>query len=184
MSKTTNEMLADISKEIGVDEDKLSHLAKLAIAQDHEERGIRLLEEKLKEAKASLQKIKTETIPDFMDEIGIESFTTSGGMTIKVEPFYQCSIPKARKDEAFRWLSENDYEDLIKVAISLSFGKSEYEIAVEVARKLDAMGYPCVPVLQVHPMTLKGWVRMMSEEGNEFPMDLFGAYIGRTTKIK
>lgn len=184
MSETVNEMLADISKEVGVDDDKLATLSRLANNQVAEEEGIKLIEEQLKEAKARLQKLKTETIPEFMDEVGIESFTTSGGATVKVEPFYQCSIPKARKDEAFSWLSQHGYEDLIKVSVGLSFGKSQYAEACELARTLDELGYPCIPVLNVHPMTLKGWVRMMAEEAEEFPLDLFGAFIGRNTKIK
>jgi hypothetical protein len=184
MSETINEMLADISQEIGVDDDKLSTLAKLAQRQEAMEKAIADTEQLIKERKAELQKLKTETIPDFMDEVGIESFVTSSGRQIKVEPFYQCSIPKDRKDEAFKWLTEHGYEDLIKVNVGVTFGKSQYEEACELSRTLDELGYPVVPVLNVHPMTLKGWVRNMSEEGEEFPLDLFGAFIGRTTKLK
>ena len=184
MSETLNEMFADISKEIGVDDDNLATLSAYAIEQAGIEDSIAQLEEQLKARKGELQKLKTEIIPDFMDEVGMESFTLSSGATIKVEPFYQCSIPKDRKDEAFKWLTDNGYEDLIKVGVTFSFGKSQYDEAVELCRVLDELGYSTVPVLSVHPMTLKGWVRMMAEEAEEFPLDLFGAFIGRTTKIK
>lgn len=184
MSDTINEMLADISDQVGVDDDKLSTLSQLAVSQDQSEKAIKVLEDRLKAEKALLQKLKTETIPDFMDEVGIESFTTSSGATIKVEPFYQCSIPKDRKQEAFKWLSDQGYEDIIKVGVNFTFGKSQYDEALELCRTLDEMGYATVPVLNVHPMTLKGWVRMMAEEANDFPLDLFGAFIGRTTKLK
>ena len=184
MSETINEMLADISNQVGVDDDKLSTLAQLAWDQSEREKRIANIEKSLKQEKAELQKLKTEIIPDFMDEIGIESFTTTGGATIKVEPFYQCSIPKERKDEAFKWLTEHGYEDIIKVHVGFTFGKAEYAEACELARVLDELGYATVPVMNVHPMTLKGWVRMMAEDGSDFPLDLFGAFIGRTTKIK
>jgi hypothetical protein len=184
MSETTDAMLADIDKEIGVDEDKLSKLAKLAQEQFGIQTEIEQLEEAVKARKADLQKIKTETIPDFMDEIGIEEFTTRGGGKVKVKPFYQASIPKDRKDEAFRWLTEHGFDDIIKVSVNFAFGKSQYAEAVELCRMLDELGYSTVPVLNVHPMTLKGWVRSMSEDGEEFPQDLFGAFIGRVAEIK
>ena len=184
MSETTSKMFADISKEISVNDDTLSTLSQLAGEQKVHEDLIIDLEKQLKDEKAKLQKLKTETIPDFMDEVGISDFTTASGVRVVVEPFYQASIPKDRKDSAFRWLSEHGYEDLIKCNVTVSFGKSEYEDAVELCKKLEELGFPTAPVLSVHPMTLKGWVRMMAEENNEFPLDLFGAFIGRTTKLK
>jgi hypothetical protein len=33
-------------------------------------------------------------------------------------------------------------------------------------------------------MTLKAWVKEMVERGNEFPSELFGAYIGQKAVIK
>jgi len=33
-------------------------------------------------------------------------------------------------------------------------------------------------------MTLKAWVKEQTERGNQFPMDLFGAYIGQKAIIK
>jgi hypothetical protein len=33
-------------------------------------------------------------------------------------------------------------------------------------------------------MTLKAWVKEQVERGNEFPMELFGAYIGLRAIIK
>ena len=184
MSETINEMYADISETFGVDDDKLSTLAELAAQEVREQEAIEQLEQQLKEAKGRLHKMKTEIIPDYMDELGIESFTLTNGATIKVEPFYQCSIPKARRDEAFQWLTEHGYDDLIKVNVTVTFGKSQYREACELAENITDQGYPVAPQLSVHPMTLKGWIRSMSEEGEEFPLDLFGAFIGRTTKIK
>jgi hypothetical protein len=35
----------------------------------------------------------------------------------------------------------------------------------------------------VHPATLKSWVKEMTENGSEFPSDLFGAFIGKRAKI-
>lgn len=184
MSETINEMLADISEDFGVDDDKLSTLAAYAKQQGSLEDELKQLEQAIKDRKAELQKLKTETIPEFMDEVGIESFTTTDGRQLKIEPFYQCSIPKDRKDEAFAWLTQHGYGDLIKVNVTLTFGKSQYDEAIELCNKLESLGYVTTPTLNVHPMTLKGWVRSMSEEGEEFPLDLFGAFIGRITKLK
>jgi hypothetical protein len=36
----------------------------------------------------------------------------------------------------------------------------------------------------VHSSTLKAWIKERMEAGDEFPMDLFGAYIGQRAIIK
>jgi len=36
----------------------------------------------------------------------------------------------------------------------------------------------------IHPQTLKAFVRDQVESGNEFPMDVFGAYVGQRANIK
>jgi hypothetical protein len=45
-------------------------------------------------------------------------------------------------------------------------------------------GYPLDQSEKVEPMTLKAWVREQIERGNEFPQELFGAYIGQKAVIK
>ena len=184
MSETLNALLAESVDKVGVDEDQLAQLAVLAAEQTAQERLVTSLEEQLKEAKAALKTTRTERIPEFMDEVGIQEFTTSDGVKVQVKPFYQASIPRERKDEAFRWLTEHGYEDLIKVSVNFQFGKAQYEEAVNLCKQLDELGYAATPVLNVHPMTLKGWVRSMAEDGEEFPLDLFGAFIGRKAEIK
>jgi hypothetical protein len=37
---------------------------------------------------------------------------------------------------------------------------------------------------KVEPSTLKAWVRERVERGEQFPMELFGAYIGKKASIK
>jgi len=45
-------------------------------------------------------------------------------------------------------------------------------------------GYEPQQKEDVHASTLKAWVRERIEAGDEFPMDLFGAFIGQRAIIK
>lgn len=186
MSESMNELLSQAAeKQLGdVDETQLARLSEAAEQQLEIEQRVEDLEGKLKEAKQDLTQIKTQLIPDLMDEVGIQSFTLSSGDSIEVVPFYSASIPGDRKVEAFDWLRTHEYEDIIKVDVKVPFQKAEYSKAVELAQELNDKGFDAIPNMGVHAMTLKGWVRMMAEEGEEFPLDLFGAFIGRNTKIK
>lgn len=184
MNKTVDDMLADVSEnDISVDETQLSTLAQLSEKQAEYEQAITNLEAQIKQQKEELQRLKTGTIPDFMDEIGMQSFTLKDGRQISVEPFYQGSIKEAKKAEAHQWLIDNGYGDIIKATVTVTLPREEFEYAQELCDELSRRGYNASSKMAVHGMTLKGWIRMMSEEGEDFPHDLFGAYIGRVAKI-
>ena len=36
----------------------------------------------------------------------------------------------------------------------------------------------------IHPSRLRAWVKEQVEAGNDFPMELFGAYVGQRAEIK
>jgi len=48
----------------------------------------------------------------------------------------------------------------------------------------EQSGFNAQQKTEVHPQTLKAWVREQVEDGASFPMDLFGAYIGHRATIR
>jgi hypothetical protein len=180
---SVEELLAGAINE-GPSDEQLKSVMELAERQLDLERLVEEREASLSDVKRKLQQLKTEALPDAMATAGIASFTLTNGKTVEVSPFYSASIPKDRHEEAMKWLEEHGHDSIVKVEVQASFGKNEYAKALELARELDELGYPCVPVMSVHHTTVKAWVRAMSESNQEFPMDLFGAFIGNVTKIK
>jgi hypothetical protein len=106
------------------------------------------------------------------------------GSSIEVKAFYSASITEARRAEAFQWLRENGYDDIIKNTISVRFGRGEEALCAQAVATLREGGYPVEQAEKVEPMTLKAWVKEQVEKGREFPSELFGAYIGQKATIK
>ena len=45
-------------------------------------------------------------------------------------------------------------------------------------------GFPAEQKTEIHSQTLRAWVKERVENGEEFPMELFGAYVGQRAVIK
>jgi len=142
------------------------------------------LEESLKERKEQVRKLTEEAIPEALAQLGMKGFVMDDGSKIEVRPFYSASIPAARRAEAFEWLREHGMDDIIKNTVSVRFGRGEDELCSRLLEILGTQGYPAEQAEKIEPMTLKAWVKEQVERGNEFPTELFGAYIGQKATIK
>ena len=57
------------------------------------------------------------------------------------KPFYAAKIPESRVDEAFSWLRNRGYEDLIKNTITASFGRGQDNQVSELIKVCDDNGF-------------------------------------------
>ena len=167
-----------------VQDDQLSGIAGLAKRAKTLEKELEELEAVMKERKDSLRKLLEETIPAALQELGMKAFKMGDGSSIEVKPFYSASIPEARRAEAYEWLREHGFDDIIKNTVSVRFGRGEDELCETLINLLREQSYPAEQTEKIEPQTLKAWVREMTEQGNEFPTELFGAYIGQKATIK
>ena len=167
-----------------IQDDQLTGIASLAKRAKTLEKEIEELESVLKERKDAMRKLLEETIPAALQEMGMKAFKMGDGSSIEVKPFYSASIPEARHAEAYEWLREHGYDDIIKNTVSVRFGRGEDELCETLINLLHERSYPAEQAEKIEPQTLKAWVREMTEQGNEFPTELFGAYIGQKATIK
>ncbi len=140
-------------------------------------------EEELKELKRKVDLVSGEIIPTMMQEMNISTLKLADGSSVEVKPVYGASIPKAKQEEAFKWLRENGLGDLIKNEVTVAFGRNEDDKAAQYASLAQGQGYQPVQKLKVEPMTLKALVRERLESGQEMPSDLFNLFAGNRTKI-
>tara|TARA_R110002072_G_scaffold160603_1_gene311838 strand:- start:301 stop:876 length:576 start_codon:yes stop_codon:yes gene_type:complete len=166
-----------------LDDNKLDAVSRLAAEASVMESSIKSLEEQLKQEKGLLRQITDEKLPEALEEMNLQKFTLTDGSEIAVKPIYAASIPKDRKDEAYAWLRENDYGDLVKNNVTVTFGRGEDEKAVEFQGLAQKNGFDPIQLEKVEPMTLKGWLRERVEAGDAIPLDLFGAYISNRATI-
>jgi hypothetical protein len=148
------------------------------------EKEIEDCEAELKLRKEQFRKLTEEVIPEALTGMGMKSFRMEDGSSIEVKAFYSASITVERRAEAFQWLRENGFDDLIKNTVSVRFGRNEEKLAVKAIEMLRESGFPVEQAEKVEPMTLKAWVKEQVEKGREFPSELFGAYIGQKATIK
>jgi len=161
----------------------LESLVKYANEMKSLEKEIADIERELAERNGRLNKISGVIIPDVMDRLGMEEFKLSDGSKVLVKTDIKCGLSEDRKPAGFAWLRENDYGGIIKTAVSLAFGKGEEQQAKEAVDVLSAAGFNAQIGDSVHPATLKSFVKERIEAGDNIPIDVFGVYEFKQTKI-
>ena len=167
-----------------LEEGKLDSVSRLANEAAMLEQQLADAEKLVKEKKAALHKITDEQLPEALEVMGLQKFTLVDGSEIAVNPIYAASIPKDRKEEAFQWLRDHDFGDLVKNNVTVTFGRGEDETAKEFVGLCSQQGFVPSQLEKVEPMTLKAWLRERVEAGDPVPLDLFGAFISQRATIK
>ena len=187
-----NDLLSEMASDSGDTPDKLDGLSsskldgvsRLAQEASLLEKEIARYEQFAKEKKQALHKITDEQLPEALEEMGLQKFTLTDGAEISVKPIYSASIPRDRKEEAFEWLRNHEFGDLVKNNVTVTFGRGEDETAKDFVSLCGLQGFVPSQLEKVEPMTLKAWLRERVEEGDAIPLDLFGAFISQRAIIK
>ena len=164
--------------------DDLDGVSRLAQEAADLEQEIANVEQKLKDKKKALYKITDERLPEALEEMNLQKFTLTDGSEISVKPIYAASIPKDRRDEAFQWLRDHEFGDLVKNNVTVTFGRGEDDTAKDFIGFCGEQGFVPSQIERGESMTLKAWLRERVEEGDPIPLDLFGAFISQRATIK
>ena len=123
--------MIDFEKEaqaLQADDDSLKTISELARKAKELEKELEDLQSVVDEKKKQHRKMVEEVLPEAILSTGMESFTMADGSSIKVEKYYSASIAAARRAEAFQWLRDKGYDDIIKNTVSVRFGRGEDEL--------------------------------------------------------
>jgi 16S rRNA C1402 N4-methylase RsmH len=189
MSDLSSLMEADTKEKVAsplgnFDDSNLQGVAKLAQQIAAQEETVATLEANLKKAKKELYRLSDEELPSLLAEMGVSSFKLADGSSVNIKKTYGASIPVENREEAYKWLRDHGYGDMVKNIVSVNFGMGEDDKAREIKEQLEQSGLSPDQAESVHPSTLRAWVKEQTEDGNAFPMELFGAYIGQRAIIK
>jgi len=164
----------------------LAQISATALKQKEAEALVEKLTEDLRLAKEALTRIAEFELPNLMDAAEQEEVKTKDGIKVKVSTKIRGSIPKGGEDAAFKWLEDNEHEDLIKRLITVEFGKEDEAWAKKFMTDLKKRKR--VPKhnvkLSVHPATLASFVAEQLEAGEPIPMETLGVYRQRVAKIE
>lgn len=167
-----------------VSDDELNSIGALAKRAKLLEKEIEEIESVVKERKEQLRKLVEDAIPAALEEMGMKEFKMADGSSVAVKPFYSASISANNRAQAYEWLRDNGYDDIIKNTVSVRFGRGEDELCEGLLNLLREKNYPVDQTEKIEPQTLKAFVREMVESGKELPSNLFGVYVGAKATIK
>jgi len=144
---------------------------------------IKDVEEELGKLKSKYRELSEVDIPSMLSELGLSEITLADGNKISTATYYSARISEDKRDEAFGWLNDNGFADIIKNTVSVSFGRDEDDSARKLVDSLEDNGYATAQKKWVEPMTLKAFVREQVEKGSDLPLETFNVYIGQKTRI-
>lgn len=161
-------------------------LSNLAEQQKQAQDLVELKQHELKQAQNQLKDIAEHKLPELMDKVGMEKFSTRNGLNIKISEAIRASMGSGvAKERNLDWLEEQGHEAVIKMAVEVPFGKGEEErtAARALAARLRAENIPAQFARKVEPSTLSALIRELLEEGRPVPEEQFGVFRQRIAKI-
>jgi hypothetical protein len=189
MSNIFDQMEADFEEKMAtsvekLDQGDLTTVAGMARAIRDKEAEVNELEQKLKNEKRALMKLTDEDLPTMLAEIGLTSMKLDDGSEVSIKPQYGANILVDNRPAAYEWLRENGYDDIIKNTVACTFGRGEDDKASAFKAFAEKEGFFAEQNTGIHHTTLRAFVKERVENGDDFPMELFGAYVGQRAIIK
>ena len=160
-------------------------IAELAERQIAAAKEVEKAESTLKSAKEHHRWIAEELLPNAMREAEMTAFTLDNGFKISINDEVSASITGPKRNEAVAWLREHGFGGLVKTEVTALFPREEAEQALEFATELsERYGEDRIELLEnVHPSTLKAWLKEQLAAGTNVPLDTFGARTYTIAKI-
>lgn len=166
----------DATQPSTLSQEKLGEIQVLARLLVDYDREISDAEEALKVVKENARRVREESLPTAMSEVGLVKIKLSNGEVVEIKSDVYASIPVEKRAQAYVWLEDNGFGALIKTEVSVAFGREEREAAKKLAVELEGRGLPASCDSSVHPQTLKAFLREQIEAARpNLPLDLFGA---------
>lgn len=162
----------------------LERVVQLCELLERQSAEVDLLTDQLRTAKAALLRTEREDLPDLMTELGLTELKLSDGSVVSLKEDVDARITDDTRPGALRWLLDHGFGGLIKTEVSLSFGRGEHDDAVRVVDELQEHYNNIALKENVHPSTLKAFVREQMAAGTAVPVDLFHVYPYSKATIK
>ena len=157
---------------------ELAEITKLARRQLTLAKRVERAEAKLTAAKQELAAVEEKALPEAMLAVGLTDFTMKNKARVKISDVIRAAIPRARAEEALRWLTVHGQGGLIKGEVSVTFGRADRRVEALVAlfkqKRFAGLEYDRRET--VHAGTLSAWVRQQVDAGKTVPTDLLGVY--------
>jgi len=163
--------------------DGLAVLSQLAVDLNQADLAVARREEDLRKAQQVATDLSERQIPELMDSLGIETFTTTAGLKVTVGRTIRASIPAAQKEQAMAWLDEHGHGGLIKRSVVVAFNREDEAQAKRLAENLQETYGSVKSDQKVESSTLRAFIAERLKLGEDIPLALFGAWEQRKAKV-
>ncbi len=184
-NKTPND--EDYSAYMGVGHNQpkdMLEIAKLANAQYEKSCEIEKLEDALEKAKEEFRKLAEEKLPPKMEELGIQEYTTTEGIHVKVKEEIRGGLPEEKRAQGFKWLEDKGHEALIKSEVVVAFPRKELDKAKKLVEDLRKDDFIVSLERSVHFQTMQAFIKEQMLEGKDIPLDIFKVFRQRVAKVE
>jgi hypothetical protein len=192
---TLSEQMEQAADEATPGDDALRQLTDLVDQAAEFEERVEEVERELKAQQKGLHRLVNELIPDLMAEIGIDEITTQEGVSVSIRDYYGATLSKGRneteaghvtrRNHAMQWLRANGHAGIIKNELKATLKEDEGSYALRIIQHLkEQWGVTMENNENIHPQTLKAFVKEQTETGSDLPMDLFRVTIHKQAKIR
>lgn len=134
--------------------------------------GLRQEQEKVKvlleEITDRIRRIETEEMPTMMDEVGVSRLDIDDHR-LTVDTKYYPAVNNADLPQFFLWLREQGLDSIIKNEVKVEFGKGDDNKAAEFIHELADRALEFSVKQNVHPSTLRAFVKERQERGMSLP---------------
>lgn len=199
--------MSTLHEELAAEAGDLSHIPSDSDAARLRKLGMELvtvdarisqLEQELTDAKARRNAIQMTEMPSLMEEIGQDRIglpdAYEHGADLELRPYYHANIAKdwepERQDAAFDYLQSREAGDLVKSAMVISAGRGDLEKMQRLQQRVVQMfaelelEAQLTMDLSVPWNTLTAYVKEQIEGGEVLDLEVLGATVGQTVKIK
>jgi hypothetical protein len=164
---------------------QLEGISNLAREQIDLQGKVEFAESELKDLKKLHKQVSQVDLPEALMSVGMTSFKMDSGEEISIKDQLRMSIAKKNKGECIQWLVDNGYSTIIKNTVTISFDMGDEDGVDNLLDLLHTNKY-LHPVVDeaVNTATVKAIAKERMEDGLEFPMEIFGGFTYRESKIK
>lgn len=160
------ELLED-SKDVQVKPDLLARIMESVTKMSQIATRIKKGNELLAELQQEYTLLEQQTLPSLMDEAGTKKIALLDDVEIERTEAVYASIPKAKMQDACKWLEDNKFGALVKYSFEVALDKGSTKEAQRVRKALKALKIDWREGSTVHSSTLGAFVRESLAEGRK-----------------
>ena len=156
--------------------DAMTRLAALASALVKAKTEAYRLDQLMVAQEVAATRLEREDIPELMRECRFTQITLEDASVITLKNEFEFGVTEANRPAAHRWLRAHELGGIIKIEVSVPFGRDEGKAALALQSKLLEEGLAAVAGESVHYQTMKATLKELREKGASIPADLFGIF--------